>query len=470
MGAIEDAIAEIESLEPGEQFSYTKIAAKHSIDRSTLCRRHQGSQAPRAAQAINRQKLSPQQELELVQYIKQLTERRTPPTRDMIQNFASAIVKNSVSESWVTRFINRHHIELISRWTTGMDRNRHQADSGGKYKLYFDLLHQKISEYNIDSRHIYNMDEKGFLIGITGRSKRVFSKRMYDRGEVTQALQDGSREWITLLACVCADGSALPPGLVYKAASSSIKSSWVDEIRSGEHSVFITSSPSGWTNNDIGLAWLEQVFNRSTKKKARRSWRLLIIDGHGSHVSMDFLDYCEANKILVAIFPPHSTHRLQPLDVVLFKPLSQAYSTELATYLYSSQGLLAITKGDFFLLFWRAWTSSFQEKIIQKSFKATGIWPTDPEVILDRFDYNTPTSPSSRESSTSVLSGQDWLKIQTLVRNTVQNQSSQGVKKLNRSLHHIAAQNELLHHEIEGLKETLLIKKRHKKKSSTLDL
>jgi hypothetical protein len=182
IGAIEDAIAEIESLEPGEQFSYTKIAAKHSIDRSTLCR---SSQAPRAAQAINRQKLSPQQELELVQYIKQLTERRTPPTRDIIQNFASAIVKNSVSKSWVTRFINRHHIKLISRWTTGMDRNRHQADLEGKYKLYFNLLHQKISKYNINSRYIYNMDEKGFLISITGRSKRVFSKRMYDWGEVT---------------------------------------------------------------------------------------------------------------------------------------------------------------------------------------------------------------------------------------------------------------------------------------------
>ena len=58
-----------------------------------------------------------------------------------------------------------------------MDANRYNADSGHKYKLYFDLLQQKISKYNVELRYIYNMDEKGFIISIISRSKRVFSKR-----------------------------------------------------------------------------------------------------------------------------------------------------------------------------------------------------------------------------------------------------------------------------------------------------
>jgi hypothetical protein len=69
---------------------------------------------------------------------------------------------------------------------------------------------------------------------------------------------------------------------------------------------------------------------------------------------MDFVKYCDENKILRAIFPPYSTHTLQPLDVVLFKPLSTAYAAELSSYLHRSQGLLRITKGDFFQLFWKA--------------------------------------------------------------------------------------------------------------------
>jgi hypothetical protein len=198
------------------------------------------------------------------------------------------------------------------------------------------------------------MDEKGFLIGIVGRSKRIFSRRMWEKKEVRASLQDGSRAWITLLACICANGSTLPPGLIYEAANKGIQSTWVEDIKAGEHEVFITSSPSGWTNNDIGLAWLEQVFDRCTKEKAekaRRLYRLLILDGHGSHITMDFIDYCDQNRILLAILPPHSTYTLQPLDVAMFKPLLTAYLAELSKYLHASQGLVPINKGDFFPLF-----------------------------------------------------------------------------------------------------------------------
>jgi hypothetical protein len=71
------------------------------------------------------------------------------------------------------------------------------------------------------------------------------------------------------------------------------------------------------------------VFDRSTKAKARSSYRLLVLDGHGSHLSMDFINYCDQNKILLMIYPPHSTHTLQPLDVVMFGRLSSAYSSQL---------------------------------------------------------------------------------------------------------------------------------------------
>ena len=106
----------------------------------------------------------------------------------MIRNFASTIAKEPVSESWVTRFINRHSIHLISQWAVGMDSNRHKADLEDKYRLYFDYLHGKIDQYQIEPRHTYNMDEKSFLIGIIGRLKRIFSRRMWEKKEVTASL------------------------------------------------------------------------------------------------------------------------------------------------------------------------------------------------------------------------------------------------------------------------------------------
>ena len=379
---LEEALAECDTFASEEDIPWSKIAEKHGVVRSTLTRKWRGETQSREEKAIAQQKLTLQQEEELVTYIEELTARHIPPTREMIQNFASSVAKELVSESWVTRFINSYSIHLISQYSTGMDANRHNADSYTKYELYFNLLQRKITEYKIDSCHTYNMDEKGFMIGVTTRTKHVFSRRMWEKGEVKASLQDGNRAWVTVLACVCGDGSALPPGLIYESANSTIQSSWVEEIQPQVHSVLVSSSPSGWTNNEIGLAWLEQVFNRFTKAKARRKYRLLILDGHGSHITMDFINYCDQNKILLAILPPHSTHTLQPLDVVMFKPLSTAYSKELTTHLHNGQGLSVIKKSDFFHLFWKAWVSTFTQGLILKSFQATGILPLQPNVIL----------------------------------------------------------------------------------------
>jgi hypothetical protein len=242
----------------------------------------------------HRQLLNSQQEHELVLSIERCTRQGLPPTREMIQNFAETVVKREVSESWVTWFLHRHADKLTIKWSTGINCNRHQADSEERYKLYFDLLHSKMQEYNIDAHNTYNMDKKGFFVGITTRSKRIFTKAIWASKERTAAVQDGNRGWITLLACVCASGNSLPPALVYQ-GSSGLQLGWVDGVEVGKHQVFFSNSPTRWSNNDIGLAWLEQVFERSTKKKVRRNYQLLILDGHGSHITPDFIDFCNGN-------------------------------------------------------------------------------------------------------------------------------------------------------------------------------
>ncbi|KAF7571799.1 Membrane-bound metallopeptidase [Pyrenophora tritici-repentis] len=439
MAPIDDAIEDLKSRDPGEHFTLREVAEKYQVNRSTLGRRWRGVTASREDGYLNQQALDQQQELELIRYITKLKERGLPPTREMIRNFSSEIAHRQLSDRWVSRFITRHQIHIISKWTTAMDRVRHLADSESKYRLYFELLHRKITEYHLEARDIYNMDEKGFLIGLIGRSKRIFSRRQWEKKEVRASLQDGSREFLTLLACCCADGSSLPPSLIYAAKKGAIRLSWVEDIKAGEHEVFVSSSPTGWSNDNIGLAWLEQV--------------------HGSHVTIEFIDYCDRHRILLIILPPYSTHTLQPLDLVLFKTLSQAYSNELTNHLYKAQGLAPIKKGDFFPLFWSAWISSFTESLILKAFEATGIWPIDANVILRRFA----STPEAERSSSLGLSDHDWRKIDRLVRAAVTDSHQYEARKLRSS-------NELLKHKNEGLKEALQHKKKHRKKGKALDL
>jgi hypothetical protein len=56
-----------------------------------------------------------------------------------------------------------------------MDRTRYAADSKHKYELWFELLHSKIKQHDVQLGNTYNIDEKGFMIGVLNRSKRVFS-------------------------------------------------------------------------------------------------------------------------------------------------------------------------------------------------------------------------------------------------------------------------------------------------------
>jgi hypothetical protein len=90
--------------------------------------------------------------------------------------------------------LHRYPDKLISKWTTGIDNNRHKADSGRKYSLYFDLLREKIDQYHVEARYIYNMDEKGFMLRVVGRLKRIFSKASYEKGKWRSTIQDGSQE------------------------------------------------------------------------------------------------------------------------------------------------------------------------------------------------------------------------------------------------------------------------------------
>ena len=159
MDLIQEAIAEIESREPGDKFSYQAIAKKHGVARMTLMRRHRGETE---AYGVRNLSLHPQHEKELVRYIDTLTERRLPPSREMIQRFASDLAGKEVSETWVTRFLQRHPNHLISAYSKGMSKLRCNADSEAKYSLYIKLLVEKIEEYNVQASYIFNMDEKGF--------------------------------------------------------------------------------------------------------------------------------------------------------------------------------------------------------------------------------------------------------------------------------------------------------------------
>jgi hypothetical protein len=177
--------------------------------------------------------------------------------------------------------------------------------------LSLDLqLQERVERFHILPKNIYNFDEKGFLIGLARKCKRIVAAAQLLMKQLMGASQDGNRENITLMATICADGSRIPPALIYQSEAGLIQDNWLDDFDENGEVAYFAVTQKGWTNENAGLYWLEHVFDRHTKVKAGNHRRLLIVDGHNSHVNMRFINYCDRNHILLAIFSSHSTHRL----------------------------------------------------------------------------------------------------------------------------------------------------------------
>lgn len=142
------------------------------------------------------------------------------------------------------------------------------GNSNAKRKLicYRLQLREKLEKYRINVQNIYNVDEKGFLLGLSRTTKRVVSLESLKNKRLKGASQDGSREFITLIVAICTDGTFLPPALIYQGTSHDLQDTWLDEFNA-EDQAYFASSENGWSDDTIGLNWLEQVFDRLTKEK-----------------------------------------------------------------------------------------------------------------------------------------------------------------------------------------------------------
>ena len=223
-----------------------------------------------------------------------------------------------VGKNWATRFVTRSD-ELKMAFNRAKDRQRILQEDPEVINAWFKLVEGTKAKYGIHDDDVHNFDETGFQMGVIGSMKVVTGSERRTRPEL---VQPGDREWVTVIQSICAAGYATPPFIIYKGRVHI--SAWYEETDIPDDWK-LSVSENGWTNNALGLTWLKH-FGTHTKARQVGSYRLLILDGHESHLHQDFKDYCLENKILTLCMPAHSSHILQPLDVVCFSPLKRNYS------------------------------------------------------------------------------------------------------------------------------------------------
>jgi hypothetical protein len=248
-------------------------------------------------------------------------------------------------------------------------------------QAFFNKYQAAVDKYKIQKADIWNMDETGLHVGV-GRGQWVVVPAGQEQGRFTNLIgSHGDTEHVSVVESISADGVVIAPLIIIKGAM--IQARWFADIR--DNDIAIGVSDSGYSNDLLSFQWL-QHWNRLSKKTQQSTYRLLIIDGYESHLSFQFVRYCEIEKMILLRLPPHSTHFLQPLDVVVFQQWKHWHAE--AVNHAVRHGIGESDRQTFLANIELIRNATFKEGNIRSTFRKCGFIPFRPAIVLRQITVN----------------------------------------------------------------------------------
>ena len=339
--------------------------------------------------ARSQQYLIPEEEKALATFLLLMSDLGQPVRVKYISSLAFSIARQRSivttddtikppNKNWPRAFEKRNP-ELKARRVRAIDWRRHEKNIYIKITHWFEIIGRIVQDSAILRENVYNMDETGVMLSMLGSVKVLISKddqRDY-RGVGVK------RTMVTAIECISADGRSLLPLIIWPASTH--RSNWTTYPTPGWH---YAHSENGYNDSKISLEWLTRVFDPQTKGLANQRPRVLICDGFGTHETLEILEFCFENNILLCRLPSHTSHKLQPCDVGVFAPLKTAYRDEVER-LYRG-GLDTVGKEHFTSLYKPAREKALTKRNIVAGWTATGLFPFNPERVL----RHTPQPPA----------------------------------------------------------------------------
>jgi hypothetical protein len=309
------------SIPEGESKSFRARAEHSDVPRTTLQHRARGRPSKQEKDEGQRY-LYPWEENALVRFVVQQDALGRPIRMKYLRSIAFSLASQRPPvdrpskppyRNWPQEFYKRH-AELRASKSSALDWNRY--DIYNKVAQWFEVIGKVLADPAVRPENVYNMDETGIMLSKLNSVKVLVgkdNKRGYRGARV-------KRTTITAIECVSAVGQYLDPMIIWP--GSTHRANWLTQPTPGWHYAY---SDSGYTDSYISLQWLKLVFDPQTKEQANQKPRVLICDGFGTHETLEILQYCFENNIILCRLPSHTSHKLQPCDISVFGPLKTAY-------------------------------------------------------------------------------------------------------------------------------------------------
>jgi hypothetical protein len=273
-------------------------------------------------------------------------------------------------KEWAYAFIKRHGLALRTPEPTSIGRamgfNRVQVGR------FYELLREELTTNRFTAGTIFNVDETG-LSTVPNHLPKVVSMR--GKRAVNKVVSGERGLTVTAVCCFSAGGTYVPPALIFPRKR--LRPELMDGAPAGSLGLV---SDSGFINQDLFVDYMKHFISHVRPDAA--SPVLLILDNHSSHISIPIIELCRSSHVHLLSIPPHSSHRIQPLDVVFYGPLKTTYAAFCDTWQVSNPGR-AITQFNVAALFKQAYERCATLEKASKGFSTTGIWPFNSDIFTD---------------------------------------------------------------------------------------
>ncbi|XP_065668014.1 uncharacterized protein LOC136088257 [Hydra vulgaris] len=109
---------------------------------------------------------------------------------------------------------------------------------------------------------------------------------------------------------------------------------------------------------------------------------LLLRDNHESHINLEILDFAKANGVIMLSIPPHSSHKLLPLDRSVYFPFKKFFNTACDAWMNAIKGK-TMTIYDIPSCLRYAFPLAMTMKNMCAGFIVSGICPFNRETFSD---------------------------------------------------------------------------------------
>jgi hypothetical protein len=180
---------------------------------------------------------------------------------------------------------------------------------------------------------------------------------------------------VTSIVAVNATGNHVPPMLVFPRVH------FKDHMLTGAPAASIGgANPTGWSNENLFIDHLKHFI--ACEKPCKEDPVLLILDNHESHISITAINVAKENGIIMLTLPPHTSHKLQPLDRNVFGPYKAYYNACLNDWILSNPGK-PVTIYNIAGIIGKSFGKAFTICNIEKGFNVTGIHPLNENIFCE---------------------------------------------------------------------------------------